>query len=190
MNPNELDRQIQEAQADIAASERQKSATKRLAELLGLKRKREQEQETAEKTRARVEAELLERVHATGAAVDVAIDALVAAENAARAAVADFWAVSQRTESRHSPLSHVLDAALRGYPEGVRVQRYTDHLPSRKGERPACMDYKDTPRVVPARQVPQPPAHDTMGAVRRAAEEATDRRERQERQDAARKFYD
>ena len=121
----------------------------------------------------------------------MAIDALVAAENAARAAAADFWAVSQRTESRHSPLSHVFDAALRGYPEGVRVQRYTDHLPSRKGERPACMDYVDAPGDGrQSAQTYQHVAHDTMGAVRRSAEIAMDQRERKLRQDDARKFYD
>ena len=116
-DPKQLDREIEQAQADIGMLERIKGAPTRLREALARKKVEAEAAETAEQKRQRIEAESLVRVHATGALVDDAIDALVVAVKNANAAQADFWAVSPRTESRTSPLDHVLSGALRGFPE-------------------------------------------------------------------------
>ena len=66
MNPNDkqqIDREIAELQADMSLMERIKSAPARMREALAKKQAIELAAETAEQTRARVEAELLERVH-------------------------------------------------------------------------------------------------------------------------------
>jgi hypothetical protein len=142
MTDRTLDAQIAETQAEIAASERQKSAPRRLADLLLMKRRHEQEHETAEQTRARIEAERLVDVHATGAAVDDALEALVLAVNKSDAAQKAFFEVTKRTETRHAAGAlavRIFEAALRGTPHGVRPARFTDFLPAEPGKLPRYM---------------------------------------------------
>jgi hypothetical protein len=173
-----LDQQIAETEAEIAASERQKSAPKRLAELLGLKRRQEQEQETAEQQRQRIEAERLELVHSTGSAVDAAIDALVAAVANANAAQTSFWAVSKRTETRHGAgalAMRILEAALRGTPEGVRQARFSDYLPAPIGRLPKYMEQayaqSDSIKATDTTRTPRP-QNETAAVWREKADRA------------------